>query len=313
MQWLFKSGLVVLLVQAVNAFSAPPACWQSSTTEAPPDGRLCFAFSDPVPNTSDRVFYGRSALNLDPVSSASIKHFCAFEAGGNVYRAESYFWLHGKEKEVRAAVQKIPIVINTADTPDQSEKRKLKLGNFIKLFERCDVQDKPTEQQQADMNAAKTALCIKSTDNETLDFGKFSRTGKCEVFDATLSDKKPSLPLDQLAEIARRLKEWPQLWVHSAWAKRRWEPFASHSPYGSGYKVEYCVLQAYIRGHRYCSVDDKGRYQTGEYKNDQDQYKGRNDAYELLFRGRQPDSRAETTSQADNEGTVDGIQGHQDL
>ena len=313
MQWLFKNGLVVLLVQAVNAFSAPPACWQSSTTEAPPDGRLCIAFSDPLPTTSERVFYGRSALNLDPVSSASIKHFCAFEAASNVYRADTYYWLHGKEKKVRAAIQNKPIVINAASSPDQSEKRKLKLGNFIRLFERCDPQDKPTDQQQAHIDAAKTPLCIKSTDKKTLDFGKFSRTEKCEIFDATLSDKKPSLPLDQLAEIARQLKERPQLWVHSAWAKRRGEPFASHSAYGSGYKVEYCVLQAYIRGHRYCSVDDKGRYQTGESKNDQDQYKGRNDAYKLLFRAQQPDSDSETTSQAGNDGIVDDTQGHQDL
>ncbi|MET4695079.1 hypothetical protein V5J35_000689 [Endozoicomonas sp. NE40] len=307
MQWLFKSGLFVLLVQAVNAFSAPAACWQSSTTEAPPDGRLCVAFTHAVPDSTERVFYGRSALDLGSVSNGSIKHFCAIEAGGEVRREKTYFWLHGKEEKVRAAVQKEPIVINAADSPDQSEKRKLELGKFIKRFEYCDARDKPTDQQQAEMNTAETKLCIKSTDNKTLDFGTFSRSGKCKVFDATLSDKKPSLPLYELAEKARRLKELSHPFVHAAWAGRQGEPFASHSPYGVGYDVDYCILQAFIRGHQYCSVDYKGRYQTGKYINYEDQYDGKNYAYEVLYIDLQPDSKAETTSRVVDEIVVDEV------
>ncbi|MCW7551712.1 hypothetical protein NX722_03445 [Endozoicomonas gorgoniicola] len=302
MQWLLKSGLVVLLVQAVSAFSDPPPCWQSSAVKAPPDGRLCIALKFNLP---DSVFYGRSALNLAYLDGEESKmHFCAYESDSGVKREDTYFWLEGTENQVREVLNKKPLYINDPESPDKSKKWKFELGDFISLFQSCNAGNQLTSQQhkgatgqqQEGINSAKTEICIKSTDDNTLDFGKISRTGKCKIFDATLSDKKRPFTLDELNEKAKRLKNLSHPWVYSGWAVREGEPFASHSPYGFAHVNDYCILQAFIRGHRYCSTDDQGRYQTGDSINYEDRDKGNNNAFKVLYADLPPENNVEPPS-----------------
>ena len=314
MQWFLKSGLVVLLVQAVNAFSNPAPCWQSSTAKAPPDGRLCIVFNKDIsPDSPNRFFYGRSALNLNSLDDKENKtHFCAYEADRDVHREDTYFWLQGTENQVRKALDTKALYLNDSKSPDQSKKWKLELDDFISLFKSCNAdgqltsqqQEGTTGQQQEGINSDKIEICIKSTDDNTLDFGKISRSGKCKIFDATLSDKKRSLTLYQLNEKAKRLKTLAHPWIHSGWAVREGEPFASHSPYGFAHVNDYCILQAFIRGHKYCSTDNKGRYQTGDSINYEDQDNGNNNAYQVIYVDAPPESNVEPPSLSADEGAV---------
>ncbi|UYM17426.1 hypothetical protein [Endozoicomonas euniceicola] len=233
----------------------------------------------------DIIHYGRTALDYETLDKEQFGHFCAYEVNRAIARATTYSWLKGSEEEIKAKLEHVPLYVNKATSVDPSKKWVFDSKDFARLFDFCWKDDEPPQlRSNRKTRSSDVRLCVKPDDKvPALNFGKFSNNdnGKCEVFDATISSKQPPMTF---AEWKAKAKHSPvATYAGVGWAIRDGQSFASHTAYGPEFVPEYCVVEAFIRGHRYCSIDTKGFYQTGNEIDYNDQYRGRNRAYSLNY------------------------------
>ncbi|WP_257280999.1 MULTISPECIES: hypothetical protein [unclassified Endozoicomonas] len=285
MKRFLKFGLpfALLLSPGVNA----EPCWQSQSV-LPADGSLCIVIDDEVKPGKPQWYFGRAALDLtEPVQAAdNKKNFCVYEVknsdGHDIKRSRNYFWLNATEREVLSSFYKLPMHKNDPLSPDQSDKWVMNSGSLVGLFRFCSA-ERPKDVGFSDLD-----LCVKPLPNNGIAFGKFTHTTKCKVFDAGVG--KELMPLSELQTLR---KDRPDItWVGEGWAVRDGQPFATHTVYGIPDSTEYCLLQAMIRGHQFCSVDKTGHYQTGNEIDYGDTDGGINDAYRLNYSDK-PKSKSE--------------------
>ncbi|WP_422136853.1 hypothetical protein [Endozoicomonas sp. ALD040] len=276
MKRFLKFGLPFTLLFSLGASAEP--CWQQQSV-LPADGNLCILIDDKVEPDQPKWFFGRAALDLSETDQADgkIKHFCVYEVksegGYDIRRSNDYFWLDATESEVQSRFQILPKHKNDPLSPDQSDKWVLSSGALADLFKFCSA-EKPEVVDSSDIS-----MCAKPLQNESIAFGKLSTQAKCKVFDAAVGEGV--LPL-RLVQAMRKDMSYAT-WIGVGWAVRNGQPFATHTVYGPPYSTEYCLLQAMIRGHEYCSVDKTGHYQTGNLIDYDDTADGINDAYLLNY------------------------------
>lgn len=276
MKKVLKSSLPFALLLSLGANADP--CWQPQSV-LPADGSLCIVIDSEVEPGKAQWFFGRAALDLEaPVQAAdNKKNFCVYEvklSGGNdIKRSRNYFWLDATESEVRSRFKPLPEYKNDPESPDQSKKWVFSSSALADLFKFCS--GKPPKE----VVASELGACAKPLPENNIAFGKFTPTGKCKVFDAGVG--KQRVPLSTVQALR---KDRPDAtWLGVGWAVRNGQPFATHTVYGIYYSTEYCQLQAMIRGHKYCSVDKTGHYQTGNEIDYHDADKGINDVYRLNY------------------------------
>ena len=125
-------------------------------------------------------------------------------------------------------------------------------------------------------------MCVRSLPDKSIGIGRLTRTGKCKLFDAGIGKDQLQISMPDLQR-KRKKSHGAASWLGAGWAVRDGQSFATHSAYGAEFSTEYCLLQAMIRNHKFCSVDKTGFYQTGNYVDRTDEDKGRNDLYQLYY------------------------------
>ncbi|WP_252178462.1 hypothetical protein [Endozoicomonas sp. 4G] len=256
MKRFLKFSLPLTLLFSLGVKAEP--CWQQQSTP-PADGNLCILIDDEAEPGQPTWYFGRAALDLSKTNqeAGKLKHFCAYEVrtdtGYNTKRSSNYFWLDATKSELQSRFQALPQYKNNPLSPDQSDKWVLNSGSLAGLFKFCSA-EKPEVVDSSDIH-----LCAKPLQGNGIAFGKLTTKGMCKVFDAGVGKELVPLPAVQAMR-----KDLPDIsWVGAGWAVRNGQPFATHTVYGTPDATEYCLLQAMIRGHRYCSVNKVGHYQTG--------------------------------------------------
>ena len=216
MRLTLKSSISLLLCQAVYSYGEP--CWQAQTEEAP-DGRICVFFDSVTTPGRTTVYNGRSAPDLATIDQTKVGHFCAYEVDRGVERAEEYYWLKGSETDIRTKLKSYKEYANKPESADQSKKWVFDSKAFTKIFDFCEVGGEPsTLPYDEDIYASETKLCVKSTNADTLDFGKISGSGKCKTFDATIRSGQPALTFTEWKKEKEKLPDITYVGV--GWAVR---------------------------------------------------------------------------------------------
>ncbi|AMO54865.1 hypothetical protein GZ77_25140 [Endozoicomonas montiporae] len=274
MRKVLNASLPFALLFSLVANSEP--CWQHRSIP-PADGSLCILAENEVVSGKLQWYFGRTALDLDETdqSSGHPGHFCAYEAlinGGHIVkRSADYLWLDATADDVKSRLQKIPLHENSKYSPDPSDKWVLDSASLAGLFKSCSI-EKPEY-----VDSSEVIFCARPLPEGNIGFGKVNQVGRCKLFDAEVGEGRL-----QMSDLQAKRKALPDVsWVGDGWAIRNGQSFATHSVYGLGYSTEYCLLQAMIRGHKYCSVDKTGHYQTGDEIDFEDKDHGINDVFKL--------------------------------